>query len=46
MYIYMEIYGKGTRSIYVKLWEMECDWKCWRKGFLFVVSFLYLSFVH
>lgn len=30
----MEMYGKATRWMYVKLWMVECDWKCWRKGSL------------
>lgn len=25
MYIQMEMYGKGTRQMYTKLWEVECD---------------------
>lgn len=32
MYIHMEMYGKAARWIYAKLWMVECDWKCWRKG--------------
>lgn len=37
----MEMYGKGTRQMYTKLWAMECDWKCWRKESLFALIRVY-----
>lgn len=42
----MEMYGKATRWMYVKLWTVECDWKYWRKGSLFALILVYyLSFL-
>lgn len=45
MYIQMEMDGKGTRQMYTKLWEVECDWSAGEKTLCSYTCIIYALYI-